>query len=514
MVSLTENDRVPLWPMAGRINSALERHYRQVTALFLLLFLACSVLGDMRFKLWVDELRTLYLAQQSGPAEIIKATMEGADGAPPIYPIIVSTITPIVRNEALATRLPSTLGFCGMLFFILAFCRRRLPATYAFIAALFACTSCFYYATEGRCYGMVLGCAAGALFCWQRATEAKPRALHVMLLAACLIMMVALHYYSIFFLVPLACAEAIRWLTMKKTDLVILGALASAIATIVVQYPLIQAGKIFRSHMWPPALAQWQQIPDFYLRSFSLIPICVCLVTLMAVGVVAQPLSMRNRNRIVFPLHELVAIGMLGLMPFVAVGIAKFTLHVFLYRYALWTVIGLAISTALILFAISCDQPLVSLSVMGLLLSILAGQYSIRFRNEAKLRDGEATRLALGTLPDDSRPIVISDVHAFAEISYYAEPCLRNRIVYPLDRGLDLQYKGFDTDSIILSALRPRTNLHIVDLNLFLKVTPQFILATKPDDYLPRYLLSAGYRLVPIRSGSGSILYEVQAPNG
>ena len=148
---------------------------------------------------------------------------------------------PAVKLEALALRLPATLGYCAMVLCLMAFCRRRLPAVYSFVATLFACDALLFYSTEGRCYGMVLGCAAGALLCWQMAMEGRRRALSVTLLAFCLALMTALHYHAIFFLVPLAVAEIVRCRKSLKPDLAIMAAMLPAVLVLAVHYPLIRA---------------------------------------------------------------------------------------------------------------------------------------------------------------------------------------------------------------------------------------------------------------------------------
>ena len=123
--------------------------------------------------------------------------------------MMVKTIMPVIGNEAAAVRLPSSLGYCGMILCLLAFCRQRLSAVYAWNAALLACNACLEYSTEGRGYGVVLGCAACALLCWQAAVDGRRRMLAVPLLALCVALMTAMHYYSIFFLVPLCLAELV-----------------------------------------------------------------------------------------------------------------------------------------------------------------------------------------------------------------------------------------------------------------------------------------------------------------
>ena len=498
-----------------RVNSTLERHTWGFASVLLLLFLACCTIEDLHIKMWNDEILTLYVAQQVSPVEIVKATKEGMDTTPPLYPIIVSAMRSIVRPDALAVRLPSTLGFASMLLCVLAFCRRRMSAVYAFIAALLAAIACSFYATEGRSYGMVLGCAAGALLCWQVAAECKPRVLWLTLLGLLLMLATALHYYSIFLLVPLGLGELVRWRSLKKPEVTIMIAMAPALAVLALHYPLIAGARKYLPHFWPPGIASWSQIPGFYLQ-FSLIPAGMIVMAFILLGIADSTKSRSLASQVAttprtFPIHEWVAIVTLALMPIAVVVISKYTAHVFVFRYALWAVIGLAIVTASVLCVTSGEQRLIGPAALGLVLAICVTQQALGLRQAPALRQGEAARRALQSLPDRSEPIVIGYGHAFMELSYYAEPRLRERLVYPLSRGLDLRYKGFDLDFFLLSALRHRTRLHVVDLDAFLRSTPRFVLVVYPTDYLPRYLLAAGYRLTPTSSEPMPILYEVEA---
>src|SRR5262249_56327486 len=100
--------------IADEVHLVLETQPTKFAILFAVAFLSCTVAVDLRSRMWIDELYTLQMAQQASLGDIVRATLEGADGAPPLYAIIVHVILPVVRNEALAVRLPSTLGFCRM----------------------------------------------------------------------------------------------------------------------------------------------------------------------------------------------------------------------------------------------------------------------------------------------------------------------------------------------------------------------------------------------------------------
>jgi hypothetical protein len=180
--SLSDTDR-PGFRAEESVFWLPDRHFWRCAVVFVLAFLTCGVVTDVRMKMWNDEIFTLYVAQQGSPAAILRGVHDGMDATPPLYPVLVSSILPLVWNDGLAVRLLSTLGFGAMLVFVLAFCRRRLPTAYAFIAALLAVVSCAFYATEGRSYGLVLGCAAGALYCWQSAAVHERRILSLVSLS-------------------------------------------------------------------------------------------------------------------------------------------------------------------------------------------------------------------------------------------------------------------------------------------------------------------------------------------
>src|SRR5438270_6839778 len=65
-----------------------------------------TTLFRSREKMWLDEFYTLYMAHQPTASEIARATMDGADAAPPLYSILVHSLLPSFHNEAFAVRLP------------------------------------------------------------------------------------------------------------------------------------------------------------------------------------------------------------------------------------------------------------------------------------------------------------------------------------------------------------------------------------------------------------------------
>jgi hypothetical protein len=481
-----------------------ERHFWTIAAIFLTLFLCWSLVQDVRLKMWYDELYTLQVAQQ-GPAEIIRGDMAGMDTSPPLYPILVSLALRVIPNDALAVRLISTLGFVGMLAGILAFCRPRMPASHAFLAALLAATSCRFYATEGRCYGLLLGCTAGALLCWQHAEDDRRRFRYAACLAVLLMVMTALHYYSIFFLIPLGCGEIARRRKRGRFDFAVMTGMLAAVAVLGLHLPLVMKAEKYAEHFWSPA--SWYQLPEFYLK-FALVPAAAVLVALLARRRTWQE---DTTNGLRF--DEWVTITSLALAPVVVVAVSRYTTHVFVYRYTLWSVVGIVIMAAGVIFLWSAARSKLSRGLVVALLAVLVVQEGFAYRETFGLRESEGLLRQLKEVPAGTEPIAVGYSHAFMELAYYAPPELRSRMVCPVSRELDIQHKGFvDLDFSHLSKLHSPTKLSIVELDEFLEANRHFILAAHPKDYLPQYLQSQGYQLTALNPGKSPSIYEVEAP--
>ncbi len=112
---------------------------------------------------------------------------------------------------------------------------------------------------------------------------------------------------------------------------------------------------------------------------------------------------------------------------------------------------------------------------------------------------------------DGTEPIVVANAHMFMELSYYLNPPFRERLVFPLSRELDLQYRGFDTDALTLGPLGRRGLIRVKAYDEVLAENKSFLLAATKYDYLPQHLMAAGYRVTPLREAT--MLYKVQAPD-
>jgi hypothetical protein len=184
---------------------------------------------------------------------------------------------------------------------------------------------------------------------------------------------------------------------------------------------------------------------------------------------------------------------------------------VFVPRYALWAVPGFAIFVSALLCRATRGEVAVGLGLLGMLLAVTAFAEVRSLLERPQLRVGEEVRQALKSIPDGAEPIVVADASVFMELSYYGESRIRERLLYPVSRELEMRRFGFDTQSLLLVALSRHTKLHIISYDALVATQSRFVLAILPSERLPRLLTEAGYRVTPVGSTIAPVLYEVEA---
>ena len=473
-----------------------------------LVFFGLSLAKDVKILMWTDELYTLFTARQASVNEIVQAIKEGCDGPPPLYPILVHYLIPIVKNEAFAVRLPSTVGFCAMMLGLFAFCRRRVSTPYALTASMLACQVTLYYSTEGRSYGAILGCAAWALVCWQGAAEGPRRLINLAGLALFLSLMVALHYYSIFFLGPLLLVELVRLVRGEKIDSGILAAAAVACGVLALHYPLFEAGKRSAAHFWLQVSVL--QIHLFYMTFF--LPIAgFCSIGILALAVFPNHADEHRPKPVKIPLREWIMIAAVCLTPALVVVVSKYTTHAFLDRYVLWSIVGMAALASFVMCRGLRRHRAAGFAILTILLVAVAGHEAVgEFSKTPLLREKQAVLDRLEKFGNGQQAILVTDSHAFVELSYYASAEIRNHIVYPVRGELDLRYRNTDSDMLLFAALAKRTNLHIEEYGKFIAEHQSgFLIASQSDDYLPVHLMLAGLRVTPLGPAKFPMVWRV-----
>jgi hypothetical protein len=278
-----------------------------------------------------------------------------------------------------------------------------------------------------------------------------------------------------------------------------LAAMMPAAAVLALHYPLIADAAALQTYTWAPAL--WGQIPTFYASSF--LPMLALVAGPALITLAVSTAASADERHIVWPdvpAHEWTVICGLSLMPLLLIGLATFTTNLFTPRYALWVLIGFALLNTLVLATATTRYarvgPVVACSLAALL---VAREFHSTFL-EGGPRYSALMSQELSTLPEGEDPVVVANVHVFMELAYYTSSPLRERLVFPLSKELDLRYTGVDSIALLMDGYRRHSLLRVEELDDLLRQHSRFILAAEPFQYLQWHLVSKGYRVTPIAS--------------
>ncbi|MFL6449322.1 MAG: glycosyltransferase family 39 protein [Bryobacteraceae bacterium] len=352
---------------------------------------------------WLDEIITLSIAKLPRISDIWALCRSGAEYQPPLYHYLMRASIRLFGSDELGIRLPSIAGyvlFCLCLYWFVARCTSRL---YGLIAMLFPClTRCWYYATEGRSYALVLACSGIAAVCWQSIAMNRRRTWMLFGLGVSSACAIGLHYYSVLLFVPLASAELVRSYQRRKIDVTVWLALAVPFATLIPYLPLIRENRLRAGILYVPfARPAWYGSLDLFASQF----LRSSLVALVAIGCVYLifeifgQASEPEREKRESPMRTTflpVAILVLGFtcLPIFGIALSKFVTHLFFDRYVMAAVFGISALLALGLWRAYSGRKEPALAVLLILVGVIAhaGVWDLK---EAKAQRSNPPRAAL-----------------------------------------------------------------------------------------------------------------------
>ncbi|MGO9605184.1 MAG: hypothetical protein ACLQAT_17650 [Candidatus Binataceae bacterium] len=125
-------------------------------------------------------------------------------------------------------------------------------------------------------------------------------------------------------------------------------------------------------------------------------------------------------------------------------------------------------------------------------------------------RAAQTDKVALSKLPPSDEPIFVTGPLEFLELSYYAPPVLRSRLIYPDCPKLDLKYLGSNSHTIAFEGLARRSPVKVEPCEALLSNRKAFKLVVNNVDYLVAVLSSQGRTVVPEDIGD-KIIFDVGA---
>lgn len=453
-------------------------------------FVATVVLTAAARPLWYDEILTFYIARLESPTAIVRALLAGAEIHPPVDYVLRHLSMRLFGETELAFRAPSIAAALAASLSLFLFVRRRMSLSAAVVAFVFPFTGfALRHAHEGRPYSLLLATMCMSLLAWQFATQ-RQSAPRLAFLAAALGLGPYVHYYGVLNYAPIVLGEAWRSWEHRRICWPVVASIAASLAPLPLLYPLIANATDYAPNFWTrfgPATPL-----AFYVTFFAkaAVPLIAAVVGILMLDAF-RPLSAQAPTRSSPVLrHELIAVAVLCLVPFMAYAIAEAYTNALSTRYTIVTIAGGAL-----LAAYATEQAGKRRRAYG---AVIAASFAAFGAGSATLLALKAPygqpQLANATIRfvETARlPVALGDPHLFLPLQLYLPEPLRRRTYYLSDRDYAAKNTRHDTDERVLEDIRPYATLNLVDYCAFVTRHREFLVLGQRQWLVPR-LLKAG----------------------
>jgi Dolichyl-phosphate-mannose-protein mannosyltransferase len=489
-------------------------------------FLAAGLLSAHRKILWGDELVTYYVSTLPS-ARDVWAAIVGGDVLPPLGHFLTRASIAWLGPTHVAIRLPEVIGYWVMSLCIYLVVRRYTSTAAAGVALLVpACTAAYVFSYEARPYGLMLGSGAAVLLCWQRAAERTNRAGWLIGVSLSVAAAVSSHWYAILVMVPIGLGELVRLRRRGRLDVPMLAAIAVGMAPLIAFLPIIRTGRSVQ-HLTAPT---WTLRSEFgaVVTAYQILlegsgPLFGAILLMLAWFGRGTTARGETSERLHVPPEVLAALMGFLLIPIAGVILAAAAIGEFNVRYVLLTIVGIGCAVGIGTAQLGARRrgaasALLAAAVVASLGHAVQAKIALRERSAIAERSGMFAILGCSiALEDSSEPIVVTDIHSYDILNYYAPPTLASRLVYLTE------YNAMA--SAVARRLKPQRASRTMEYKEFTDQTPSFLLYESQystnqiaSPLLPRLIVD-GHRI----SNSGCIdardiyprpgqLYRVTSP--
>jgi uncharacterized membrane protein len=446
-----------------------------------------------------DEIFSLQTDRVGSLAEVLRIQrLYPISLEPPPYHVLAHAAMAVLGPTAFALRLPAFLGYLAMQFCLYFFVRNLVGedvvAQRAGLVAMVlpALTWTLFYSAEGRPYGLLLGCFAAAVLCWQIAARREDGRLWPLIgLAAALAFTLNVHFYGVLLLIPLCGAELLRTLQRRRLDWPMLAALAVGMAAIVFTVPYIKSSGEFKKHYYagPVSVHMLTQPYRQMLLNYTTFPHAVqavlqMLLVVAAVVAVASCVRLARGGRLAATQPEWAIVALLALLPVFAFVLGKFVTHALEVRHSIGAVIGIVTLIALALTPVLRSRQAFAAVMAVLLLGAVAVNVQRAKTSAADARVWKADlvltpaqQTALAACPDHN--VYFQDLGEWEERSQYEpDPVLRAHMVLVYSRDEEMTHEQHDTMYLTAVHTRNFSALPIVSYDQLRKSPGDHIFAT------------------------------------
>ncbi|MCU1335579.1 MAG: hypothetical protein JWO19_1160 [Bryobacterales bacterium] len=405
---------------------------------------------SLRRHLWYDELHTVYIAQATSVRQFIDE-IRLLDLNPPLTYVLVRASMSVLGPTELGARLPIIVGYflgsIGMFIFL----ARRVGALWAAAGVgLLWYNQSFFFASEARPYGVLLGCMGVILVSWDYATDpatapsGRRWALAGVAIGAT--GMLLSHVYAPLWIMPFWAAELVRNWRQRRIDWALWAALVLPMAACLTYLPLVR--NVGQAVFPPEFQGSVNKAVLFYVRTVFQVAPPLLIGGLIAFGIAAwrrrsSPDGIRPDRAAAtsIPAPEM-AFLLFSLLPPVLLNALAIQKHIGFYdRHAFLTT--LAAYLLLILF-IAYESRANRLS--GLAAAIVILGFTVFLPAKILVpRPSSAEAIAVRARKDFDRiqpelPFVTNSAFTFLEMDHYEKPDLVARLYYLVDPESSIKY--------------------------------------------------------------------------
>ena len=497
----------------NRIADWVERRADWVAAAIAAASALVCALRAAHMPLWFDEILTILIARLPQVSDIRAACGDGADGMPPVFYLVVRAMLRLGWNDSLAVRLPCVIGYAVFTFCLFRFVSRQRPAVYGIVAMLLpSLTGCWFFATAGRPYGILLGCTGVAMVCWQSVYRGNRRGWVVVLFALALMAATAVHYLGFLLAFPFAAAEVFRLIQRRKVDWRTAAAVVSPVAILAIYAPLMLNAKSHMGIHW--GKPELMPAASDVLETFVLPAMPVLAVILIAGFLITQMSSraVKPDAALHMPKGELLLVLAMLSLPLVTLLLGRFVTHNFVARYAIGAMGGVAVVFTYAMGTLFLDRREPAFLAAFLMVAVLALN---QVRHTGAI-GSTAHRVAPQALVS-GMPIAVSHPFTFMTMRYYEDPGLWKRLTYVSSPEAALRFGASNSDEYLMIQGAKYFGTNVVPYEQFIRRHGEFYVFGDDEyhNWLMPQLMSDGAEALLIGSGDRSDrLYRVRIPAG
>lgn len=396
-------------------------------------------------QLWFDEIGSTITLRSLETVSIFDSLKQGIDMSPPTYFVIGKFLSGIFGYSPHLLRYLSIGSTCATLLLVFFIARRWSSSYYGCLSAvLLLHTASLLFLTEGRPYATTVAVCALAAFAWDRVETGREYGF-ILIMALALSLALSLHYYAIFFLLPIGLGQLARDVGKRSVTWPVWISFLIPIAVMAAHLPLVRAGQeYYGKHAWQNNVKQSAMDIYRYLGHEISIVILAALLLFWFISAAegAKVISVsRHRWMLIVGLMLIPVAGHLSGLLVGAVAIP---------RYLLPSVLGLALLPAM---AMASWRPVAPVLRMGILaFATISALREMRIELIAQRRLEIPMGWVRQNVNSADGPIVVSNPSHYLQLVHYRDLENLPQVRFPDSPEKSVQYLDNDSGTLNLLA--------------------------------------------------------------